>query len=163
MRWRAVATLSMKFKADAGSSLPCRFQEVVFIVGLSGRARARVVDESLGLYVLAFARCLDSSTSPLVVLPCVGCCSGRRRPYASTSLLETLAGRLSSSGDLGLASEIRSCISARLACFMQTRSDRVSYITAKWHQRSGQSALSLNTDIKHNSRLSTSKGFIMMY
>jgi hypothetical protein len=62
MRWRAVATLSMKFNADAGSSLPCRFQEVVFIVGLTGCARARVMSESLGLrYVLEFARCLASS------------------------------------------------------------------------------------------------------
>ena len=61
MRWRAVATLSMKFNADAGSSLPCRFQEVVFIVGLTGCARAQVMSESLGLYVLEFARCLASS------------------------------------------------------------------------------------------------------
>jgi hypothetical protein len=47
--------------------------------------------------------------------------------------------------------------------FHQTRSDRVFCVTVKWHQRGGQSALSLNSDIKHNSRLSTSKGFLMMY
>jgi hypothetical protein len=82
MRWRAVATLSMKFRADAGNSLPCRFQEVLFMAGLSERARARVVGMSLGLYVLAFARCSITSTSSPLVLPCVGCCSGRRRPYA---------------------------------------------------------------------------------
>jgi hypothetical protein len=63
MRWRAVATLSMKFNADAGNSLPCRFQEVVFIVGLCERARARVLGVSLGLYVLEFARCLASSAT----------------------------------------------------------------------------------------------------
>lgn len=72
IRWRAVATLSMKFNADAGNSLPWKFQEVVFIIGVGERTRARVVGMSLGLYVLAFARCSIPSTSSPLVLPCVG-------------------------------------------------------------------------------------------